>query len=87
VASNLQVLELTVTPESPMLGYTIGELELPGEAEVLAFGKADSPMALPLEDDSLETGDQVAVLADFEVLEDVHRIIVGGENLQLARGA
>ncbi len=86
VASNLQVLALTVTPESPMLGYTIGELELPGKSEVLAFGKADSPMAIPLEDDSLEAGDQVAVLADFEALEDVHRIIVGSENLQLARG-
>ena len=84
VASNLQVLALTVTPESPMLGYTIGELELPGDAAVLAFGKADRPMGIPLEDDSLEVGDQLAVLADFSVLEDVHRIIVGSTNLQLA---
>ncbi|MDZ7700776.1 MAG: TrkA family potassium uptake protein [Halobacteriales archaeon] len=86
VAANLQVLALTVTPDSPMRGYTIGELELPGDAAVLAFGKADEPMGLPLEDDSLEAGDQLAVLADFEVLEDVHRIIVGSANLQLAGG-
>jgi trk system potassium uptake protein TrkA len=86
VASNLQVLALTVTPDSPMRGYTIGELELPGDADVIAFGKADEPMGIPLEDDSLEAGDQLAVLADFKVLEDVHRIIVGSANLQLARG-
>ncbi len=87
VAANLQVLALTVTPDSPMRGYTIGELELPGDAAVLAFGKAGKPMGIPLEDDSLEAGDQLAVLADFEVLEDVHRLIVGSENLQLAKGA
>jgi trk system potassium uptake protein TrkA len=86
VAANLQVLELTVTPDSPMGGYTIGELELPGDAMVLAFGKRDEPLGIPLEDDSLEAGDRLAVLADFEVLEDVHRIIVGGTNLPIAGG-
>lgn len=86
VTPNLQVLELQVTAESPMLGYTIGELELPGDSAVLAFGKADEPMAIPLEDDSLEEGDRLAVLADFDVLEDVHRIIVGGGGLAVTGG-
>ena len=86
VTPNLQVLDLAVTAESPMLGYTIGELELPGNSAVLAFGKAGEPMAIPLEDDSLEEGDRLAVLADFEVLEDVHRIIVGGGGLAVTGG-
>ena len=86
VTPNLQVLELQVTGESPMLGYTIGELELPGDSAVLAFGKADEPMAIPLEDDSLEEGDRLAVLADFDVLEDVHRIIVGAGGLAVTGG-
>ena len=86
VAANLQALELTVTADSPMLGYTIGELELPGDAMVLAFGKRNEPMGIPLEDDSLEVGDRLAVLADFEVLEDVHRIIVGSTSLPIAGG-
>jgi trk system potassium uptake protein TrkA len=34
-------------------------------------------MRIPLPDDSLETGDRVAVLADFKVLEDVRQILVG----------
>ncbi len=87
IAEHLQVLELTVTEDSPMLGYTIGELELPGDAAVLAFGKRGVPMGLPLEDDSLEAGDRLAVLADFEVLEDVHRIIVGSTSLPIAGGS
>jgi len=87
VAANLQVVELTVTPDSPMLGYTVGELELPGDAMVIAFGKRDRSMGVPLEDDSIEAGDRLAVLADFAVLEDVHRIIVGSASLPLAGGA
>jgi len=86
VASNLQVLQLTVTESSPMRGYTIEELELPGDSEVLAFGKKDKPMGIPLPEDSLEVGDRLAVLADFNALEDVHRIIVGDANLPLPGG-
>ncbi|WP_458209595.1 potassium channel family protein [Haladaptatus sp. NG-SE-30] len=77
IAQNLQVVELTITEESPMGGYSISELELPANARILAFGKRDEPMGIPLPDDSLEVGDRVAVLADFAVLEDVRRILVG----------
>jgi trk system potassium uptake protein TrkA len=34
-------------------------------------------MGIPLPDDSLAVGDRVAVLADFDVLEDVRQILVG----------
>ncbi|WP_458185040.1 potassium channel family protein [Haladaptatus sp. NG-WS-4] len=77
IAQNLQVVELTITEESPMDGYSISELELPANTRILAFGKHDEPMGIPLPDDSLEVGDRVAVLADFDVLEDVRRILVG----------
>ncbi|USZ67624.1 TrkA family potassium uptake protein [Halorussus salilacus] len=77
IAQNLQVVELTITDESPVKGYSISELSIPANARVLAFGKADEPMGIPLPDDSLGVGDRVAVLADFEVLEDVRRILVG----------
>ncbi|MFB6121968.1 MAG: TrkA family potassium uptake protein [Haloferacaceae archaeon] len=77
VAQNLQVLLITVTEESPMRGYSIEEVELPARARLLAFGKADEPMRVPLADDSLESGDRVAVLADYEVLDDVRQLLVG----------
>lgn len=77
VAQHLQVVELTVTDESPMRGYTLSELELPADSRLLAFGKLDSPFQLPSDDESLETGDRVVVLADYENLSDVRHIIVG----------
>ena len=77
IAQNLQVVELTITDESPMKGYSISELSLPANSRVLAFGKEGSPMGIPLPDDSLAVGDRLAVLADFEVLEDVRQILVG----------
>ncbi len=77
IAQNLQVVELTITEESPMRGYSISELELPADARILAFGKRGDRIGIPLPDDSLEVGDRVAVLADFGVLDDVRRILVG----------
>ena len=77
IAQSLQVVDLGITDESPIRGYTISELALPADATLLAFGKNDEPLALPDPDVSLELGDRVVVLADFDVLSDVRRIIVG----------
>ncbi|MES3516118.1 MAG: TrkA family potassium uptake protein [Natronomonas sp.] len=77
VAQNLQLVQLTITPESPMNGYSLSELELPADSRVLAFGKGDDRLRLPEADASLETGDRIVAIADFDVLRDVQRIIVG----------
>ena len=77
IAQNLQVVLFTVAEASPMRGYSIEEVELPAQARLLAFGKAGEPMGIPLADDSLEAGDRIAVLADFDVLGDVRQLLVG----------
>ncbi|MFC6716859.1 potassium channel family protein [Natrialbaceae archaeon GCM10025810] len=87
IAQHLQVVELTITDEAPVEGYTISELQLPANATVLAFGKNDSPLEIPTEDVSLETGDRLVVLADFEVLDDVRQILVGEQPTQAAANA
>jgi trk system potassium uptake protein TrkA len=79
IAQNLQVVLLTVGESSPMRGYTLSEVALPAQAHLLAFGKKDEPMGVPLPDDSLELGDRVAVLADFSVLGEVRQLLVGDE--------
>ncbi|UIP01296.1 TrkA family potassium uptake protein [Halobaculum sp. CBA1158] len=79
IAEHLQVVLVTITDRSPMRGYTLSEVELPSRARLLAFGKADEPMGLPFPDESLEAGDRVAVLADFSVLDDVRRLLVGDD--------
>ncbi|MFC7096774.1 potassium channel family protein [Halobaculum marinum] len=79
IAENLQVLLFTIPDESPMRGYTLSEVQLPSQARLLAFGKQNQAMGIPFPDDSLEAGDRVAVLADFEVLDDVRQLLVGDD--------
>ena len=77
IDQNLQLVEFTITEQSPMRGYSISELELPANARLLAFGKRDEALRLPSEDETLDLGDHLVVLADFDVLSDVRSIIVG----------
>ncbi|MFB6072482.1 MAG: TrkA family potassium uptake protein [Halobacterium sp.] len=79
LAENLQVAQFTVSQDAPMRGYTLSELELPSRARLLAFGKRDGVLGLPLPDDTLEVGDRIAVLAEFGALDDVRQILVGEE--------
>jgi trk system potassium uptake protein TrkA len=77
IAQNLQIVELTVSEDSPTKGYTVSELQLQANATVVAFGKADAPLGLPDPDESLAAGDRLVVLADFDVLDSVRQIVVG----------
>ncbi|WP_246998616.1 potassium channel family protein [Halosolutus gelatinilyticus] len=87
IAQNLQVVELTITTDAPVNGYTISELQLPADATVLAFGKRDRPLEIPNEDLSLEDGDRLVVLADFDVLSDVRQLLVGETPTQAVANA
>ncbi|MEF8780319.1 MAG: TrkA family potassium uptake protein [Haloferacaceae archaeon] len=86
IASNLQVLLITVPRSSPLYGYSLEEVELPSEARILAFGKDGEPLGIPLGDSSLEPGDRVAVLAEFEALAEVRQLFVGEESPTAAVG-
>ena len=77
VAQSLQILLVTITDASPMRGYTLSEVALPSESRILAFGKGDEPMGIPLPDNSIEAGDSLAVLADFSELAAVRQLLVG----------
>ncbi|NIB99874.1 TrkA family potassium uptake protein [Halobacterium sp. R2-5] len=79
VAESLQVVQFTVTRDAPMHGYTLSELELPSGTRLLAFGKQDEPVGLPLPDDTLEVGDRIAVLTEFDALDGVRQILVGDD--------
>jgi trk system potassium uptake protein TrkA len=87
IAQNLQVVELTVTEDAPTRGYTISELQLPADATVLAFGKEGTALGIPNPDETVEAGDRLVVLADFEVLDSVRQIVVGNGKGRAAAGA
>jgi trk system potassium uptake protein TrkA len=87
IAQDLQLVEFTITEASPMRGYTLSELELPGESRLLAFGKADEPFGIPDLDESLATGDRLVVLTAFDTLGDVREIIAGDTGAAALGGA
>ncbi|MHB9288081.1 potassium channel family protein [Halobacteriales archaeon Cl-PHB] len=87
VAQELQLVEFTVTPNSPMAGYSISELELPANSRLVAFGKASESIRLPDADDTLEAGDNLVVLSDFAKLADVRSLIVGDGGQKALGGA
>ena len=86
VAEHLQVVLFRVGEESPMRGYNLSEVSLPAQSRILAFGKGDGSMSIPLPDDALEAGDRVVVLADFDVLSDVRQLLTGGDATPTAGG-
>ncbi|WP_436900420.1 potassium channel family protein [Halovenus halobia] len=77
IEQSLQIVEFTVTPESPMEDYTLSELELPGAARLIAYGPAGEALRLPDADDSLESGDRVVVLGETENINKARQLIVG----------
>ena len=87
VAQNLQLVELTITEVSPMRGYSLSELELPGQTRLLAFGEDADSLALPTPDDTLDLGDRLVVLTAFDKLDDVRSLIVGETGRATAGGA
>ncbi|MFB6222017.1 MAG: TrkA family potassium uptake protein [Halolamina sp.] len=86
IAADLQVSLFTITAESPMAGYTISEVELPARARLLAFGKRGEAMSIPLPDDTLESGDRIAVLTEMEALDTVRQLLVGDQGAAAADG-
>jgi trk system potassium uptake protein TrkA len=86
IAHDVQLVELTVNAASPVRGYSMGELELPAKARLLAFGKDGEPLDVPDDDVSLADGDRLVVVADFDVLGDVRSIVVGETGRTAAGG-
>lgn len=84
IKENLQLVEFRLTEASPMDGYSLQELELPGNARLLAYGTAGEALRLPTDNDVLSTGDRLAILTDFEDHDAVHRLIVGESTPQIS---
>lgn len=87
VEQNLQIIEYTLTNESPMRGYTLSELELPGDARLIAYAPTGHQLTVPTTDETLSEGDRFVVLADSDRLEDVRQIIVGASEQPVRGGA
>lgn len=87
IERNLQLVQFTVTEGTPMHGYSLSELELPGRAKLLALGSGVEPLRVPSPDDTLESGTKLVVLSESDSMDDVRSIIVGETGTPALGGA
>jgi trk system potassium uptake protein TrkA len=60
-----------------VLGQRVVEVDLPEGARVYAHGRTGEPMTIPLPQTEIRAGDELAVIAEPEVLEAVRERIGG----------
>jgi len=77
IERNLQIVEFKIGDAAPMRGYTLSELMLPGESRLLAYGAGTGSLRLPTDDDTLDAGNRIVVLADSDQLDEIRQIVVG----------
>lgn len=64
LAADLQLTVITVHPDAPAVGESIGRLELPAGSRLYAHGRGDESLTIPLPSTVLEAHDRVALLVD-----------------------
>jgi trk system potassium uptake protein TrkA len=77
LTESLSAVSVLVGEGSPVLGQRVVEVDLPEGARVYAHGRTGEPMTIPLPQTEIRAGDELAVIAEPEVLEAVRERIGG----------
>lgn len=74
--SGADILELTLPPDSPMVGTLVGDVMWPRDTVLAALVRDTSPIA-PTPEDTLEAGDELIIVAGAEAdLDALHELLV-----------
>lgn len=79
LTERLSVASVKVPEGSPFIDERVIDIELPGDAQIYAHGRANESMTVPLPQTRVEAGDSVAVMTDPELLADVRAMLRGEE--------
>jgi len=71
LTASLSALSVRVGGESDVVGQRVVELDLPEGALVYAHGRAHEPMTIPLPQTEIEPGDEIAFIAEPELVETI----------------
>ncbi len=63
-SDNTSIQEVTLPPESPAVGKSLSELNLPSKAQVMAIIGSDGQVSVARGDTALRAGDQLLLLSD-----------------------
>ena len=76
LAANLQLTVLEIQEGSPAVGKRMSELELPESARIYAHGRAREALTIPLPGTELAVGDEVAVVAETERVDELQAALL-----------
>lgn len=76
LAANLQLTVLEIREGSPAVGKRMSELELPESARIYAHGRAREALTIPLPGTELDVGDEVAVVAETESVDELRAALL-----------
>jgi trk system potassium uptake protein TrkA len=77
LTESLSAVSVPVSEGSPVIGQRVVEVDLPDGARVYAHGRAGGSMTIPLPQTEIQVGDELAVIAEPQVLEAVRKRIGG----------
>jgi trk system potassium uptake protein len=76
LAANLQLTVLEIQEGSPAVGKRMSELDLPESARIYAHGRAREALTIPLPGTELDVGDEVAVVAETENVDELRAALL-----------
>lgn len=77
LAEHLQLSVLTVSDDAPVVGDTIGRLDLPTGARLYAHGRGDESLTVPLPSTQLRPDDRVALLIERDAVDQTRARFLG----------
>lgn len=77
LTESLSAVSVTVGPDSEVVGQRVVELDLPEGARVYAHGPKGEPMTIPLPQTAIEAGDEIAFIAEPDLVEGIRERLAG----------
>ncbi len=77
LTASLSAVSVHVGTDSPAVGQRVVELDLPDGALVYAHGRAHEPMTIPLPQTEIEAGDEIAFIAQPELVAGIREELGG----------
>ena len=77
LTESLSAVSVSVTENSEVIGDRVVRVDLPEQARIYAHGREGEPMTIPLPQTTIEAGDEIAFIADPDLVSEVQTLLSG----------
>jgi trk system potassium uptake protein TrkA len=77
LTESLSAVSVSVTENSEVIGDRVVRVDLPEQARIYAHGRRGEPMTIPLPQTTIEAGDEIAFIADPDLVGEVRTLLSG----------